>query len=185
MKTELLKNEDDIFFMLKRTLKPLHYINTSSMFLFFSGTRCLTEIVSSRSDTYSSQSLSDDRRLFAALYNGHVVLIVNYIAIITQVSVSCTFESTWIPTTAHLETSGQTVNHPHYFWENLWSNIYVKNCRTATCVRKESTPNDVDFCCFHIFYLLFSLYQCQKLLSGLFCGFFQWCLVRFCIHIYF
>ena len=94
MKTELLKNEDDIFFMLKRTLKPLHYINTSSMFLFFSGTRCLTEIVSSRSDTYSSQSLSDDRCLFAALYNGHVVLIVNYIAIITQVSVSCTFEST-------------------------------------------------------------------------------------------
>ena len=93
MKTELLKNEDDIFFMLKRTLKPLHYINTSSMFLFFSGTRCLTEIVSSRSDTYSSQSLSDDRR-FAALYNGHVVLIVNYIAIITQASVSCTFEST-------------------------------------------------------------------------------------------
>ena len=55
------------FFMLKRTLKCLHYINTLSMFLFFSWTWCLTEIVSRRSNTYSCWSLSDDRHLFAAL----------------------------------------------------------------------------------------------------------------------
>ena len=55
------------FFMLKHTLKCLHYINTSSMFLFFSPTWCPTEIVSSRSNTYSCRSLSNDRCLFAAL----------------------------------------------------------------------------------------------------------------------
>ena len=55
------------FFMLKCTLRHLHYINNSSMFLFFSQTRCLTEIVSSQSSTYSCQSLSDDQCLFAAL----------------------------------------------------------------------------------------------------------------------
>ena len=44
MKTKLLKNEEDILFMLKHTLKRLHYINTSSMFLFFSWTRCASEI---------------------------------------------------------------------------------------------------------------------------------------------
>ena len=56
-------------FMLKRTLKRIHYISTSSIFLFFSRTRCPTEIVLSRSNTYSCWSLSDDRRLFAALKN--------------------------------------------------------------------------------------------------------------------
>ena len=55
------------FFMLKCTLRHLNYINNSSMFLFFSQTRCLTEIVSSQSSTYSCQSLSDDQCLFAAL----------------------------------------------------------------------------------------------------------------------
>ena len=39
------------------------------MFLFFSRTRCPTEIVSSQSNTYSYWSLSDDRCLFAALYH--------------------------------------------------------------------------------------------------------------------
>ena len=56
-------------FMLKRTLKCLYYINTSSMFLFFSPTWCPTEIVSNRSNTYSCRSFSDDRRLFAAMDN--------------------------------------------------------------------------------------------------------------------
>ena len=41
-------------FMLKRTLKCLYYINTSSMFLFFSPTWCPTEIVSNRSNTFLS-----------------------------------------------------------------------------------------------------------------------------------
>ena len=65
MKTKLLKNEEDILFY-AWTLK--HYINTSSLFLFFSRTQCPTEIVSSQSKNYSCQSLSDDRCLFPALY---------------------------------------------------------------------------------------------------------------------
>ena len=44
------------FFMLKRTLK--YYINTSSMFLFSSRTGCPTKIVSSRSNTASSKTLT-------------------------------------------------------------------------------------------------------------------------------
>ena len=56
-----------IFFMLKHTLKCLHYINAFSMFLFFSRTQCRTVIVLSRSNTYSCWSLSDDRWLFTAL----------------------------------------------------------------------------------------------------------------------
>ena len=43
MKTKLLKNEEDISFV----LECIHYINISSLFLFFSWTQCLTEIVSS------------------------------------------------------------------------------------------------------------------------------------------
>ena len=54
MKTKLLKNQEI------HTLKNLHYINTLSMFLFFSQTRYLTEIVLSQSNTYSCPSLSDD-----------------------------------------------------------------------------------------------------------------------------
>ena len=63
MKTKLLKNEEDILFY-GWTLK--HYTNTSSL-LFFFRTWCPTEVVSSRSNTYSCRSLSDDRRLFPAL----------------------------------------------------------------------------------------------------------------------
>ena len=55
------------FFMFKCTLKSLHYTNTWSMFLFFSLTWCPTEIVSSRWNTYSCWSLSNDWCLFAAL----------------------------------------------------------------------------------------------------------------------
>ena len=44
-----------------------YIINRSSMFFFFFWTRCLTEIVSSQSNTYSSLSLSNDQPLFSAL----------------------------------------------------------------------------------------------------------------------
>ena len=73
MKTRLLKNEEDVLFygwMLK------HYTNTSSLFLFFSQTRCLTEIVSSWSNTYSCRSLSDERCIFPALRKVKGVLAV-------------------------------------------------------------------------------------------------------------
>ena len=56
MKFKLLKNEEDILF----------YASTLTL-LFFSWTRCPTEVVSSRSNTYSCRSLSDDRRLFSVL----------------------------------------------------------------------------------------------------------------------
>ena len=57
MKSKFLKNEEDILF----------YAWTLTLFLFFSQTRCPTEVVSSRSNTYYCWSLSDDRRLFPAL----------------------------------------------------------------------------------------------------------------------
>ena len=59
-------------------IKCLHYINTLSMFLFFSRTQCLTEKVSSRSSTFCCQSLSDDRWLFAALYPLSTSNLVQY-----------------------------------------------------------------------------------------------------------
>ena len=57
MKTKLLKNEEDVLF----------YAWTLTLFLFFSRTRCPTEVVSSRSNTYYCQSVCNDRRLFPAL----------------------------------------------------------------------------------------------------------------------
>ena len=57
MKTKLLKNEEDTLF----------YAWTLVLFLFFSWIPCLTEVVSSWSNTYYYQSLSDGRRLFLAL----------------------------------------------------------------------------------------------------------------------
>ena len=58
MKTKFLKNEEDNLF----------YAWTLTLFLFFSRTRCLTEVVSSWSNTYYCRSLSNDRHLFPALY---------------------------------------------------------------------------------------------------------------------
>ena len=54
MKTKLLKNEDNILF----------YAYTMYTICW---TLCPTEVVSSQSNTYYCQSLSDDRRLFPAL----------------------------------------------------------------------------------------------------------------------
>ena len=50
LKTKLLKNEEDILFMLRH----LDYVKTSSFFIF----HCPTEIVTSPSKTYSCRSLS-------------------------------------------------------------------------------------------------------------------------------
>ena len=58
MKTKLLKNEEDILF----------YAWTLTLFLFFSQTRHPTEAVSSLSNIYYCQSLSDDWHLFPALH---------------------------------------------------------------------------------------------------------------------
>ena len=59
MKTKVLKNEEDILFMLEH----LHcfYISLGH------DVQLTTEVVSSRSNTYSCRSLSDDQRLFPAL----------------------------------------------------------------------------------------------------------------------
>ena len=57
MKSKLLKNEEDILFDAW----------TLTLFLIFSQRWCLTEVVSSRSNTYYCWSLSDDRCLFPAL----------------------------------------------------------------------------------------------------------------------
>ena len=54
MKTKLLE-EDILLYALTLT------------FLYFSRTRCPTEVISSRSNTHYCRSLSDDRRLFPAL----------------------------------------------------------------------------------------------------------------------
>ena len=50
LKTKLLKNEEDILFMLRH----LDYVKTSSFFIF----HCPTKIVTSPSKTYSCRSLS-------------------------------------------------------------------------------------------------------------------------------
>ena len=52
------------FFMLKRTLKRLHYINTSSVFIFLSDTMSDWNSLKSIKHLF----LSDGRRLFAALF---------------------------------------------------------------------------------------------------------------------
>ena len=81
MKTKLLKNEEDILFY-GWVLE--HYINTSFLFLFFSRTWCLAEIVSSRSNTCSCWSLPNYWCLFQYWYGSNLpTSMILYVKTIT------------------------------------------------------------------------------------------------------